>query len=541
MRIVVDGVPAGPGRLADGAQRMARRARPRADGLHPLRAPRSRRHVRAPSSPSRVHPAAQVGVLFIEPLGPVHMCGHGTIAVATMLVETGRVAASGPETTVTLETPAGLVSCRVRHEDGRAADATFRNVPAFSVAPRRRGGRGRAWAACPSTSPTAGTSTPWCRRRRWACAWNPPRPRASSRWASGSGRASRRRCRWCIPRMPEARGLLYVQFYEPARRPDARLRNAVVVAPCGARPLPVRDGNERAPREPARARRASAWGSPSGTSPSSARSSWAAIAGAHGGGRRARYRSRDHRPRLADGARDAAARSAGSVSARAFSSSRAVPRILTLYSPKGVLRLTRSLCAGLVSPGKTAPFLEGRARWHSRVPLDEGMDAVLGSRYRRWLEVILPLYTLALLYVYFRPQSIPPFARGRQRAGHLAVGGVGRGGSDERRARAVRACRRVLPALLAGVPRRAWHGAGGQGRVGGSPRAALLQRVLHPALLAGRHRDPQPGGRRRGLRSHRRAPRTCSGARSSSRPRRPALRACRPPPQVDSPRPAVYP
>jgi hypothetical protein len=35
------------------------------------------------------------------------------------------------------------------------------------------------------------------------------------------------------------------------------------------------------------------------------------------------------------------------------------------------------------------------------------MDAVLGSRYRRWLEVLLPLYTIALLYVYFRPESIP--------------------------------------------------------------------------------------------------------------------------------------
>jgi hypothetical protein len=35
------------------------------------------------------------------------------------------------------------------------------------------------------------------------------------------------------------------------------------------------------------------------------------------------------------------------------------------------------------------------------------MDVVLKSRYRRWLEVVLPLYTVALLYVYFRPQSIP--------------------------------------------------------------------------------------------------------------------------------------
>ena len=45
------------------------------------------------------------------------------------------------------------------------------------------------------------------------------------------------------------------------------------------------------------------------------------------------------------------------------------------------------------------------------------MDAVLGSRYRRWLEVLLPLYTLALLYVYFRPESIPQsLAEGNEQA-----------------------------------------------------------------------------------------------------------------------------
>jgi hypothetical protein len=35
------------------------------------------------------------------------------------------------------------------------------------------------------------------------------------------------------------------------------------------------------------------------------------------------------------------------------------------------------------------------------------MELGLGGRYRRWLEVVLPLYTIALLYVYFRPESIP--------------------------------------------------------------------------------------------------------------------------------------
>lgn len=35
------------------------------------------------------------------------------------------------------------------------------------------------------------------------------------------------------------------------------------------------------------------------------------------------------------------------------------------------------------------------------------MEMGFGGRYRRWLEVVLPLYTIALLYVYFRPQSMP--------------------------------------------------------------------------------------------------------------------------------------
>ena len=37
------------------------------------------------------------------------MCGHGTIGVATVLVETGMVPVTEPVTTVRLDTPAGLV------------------------------------------------------------------------------------------------------------------------------------------------------------------------------------------------------------------------------------------------------------------------------------------------------------------------------------------------------------------------------------------------------------------------------------------------
>jgi proline racemase len=77
---------------------------------------------------------ADYGVLFIEVSGCLPMCGHGTIGVATVLVETGMVAVTSPVTTVRLDTPAGLVIAEVAvRDDGAATGVTIRNVPSFPV------------------------------------------------------------------------------------------------------------------------------------------------------------------------------------------------------------------------------------------------------------------------------------------------------------------------------------------------------------------------------------------------------------------------
>jgi len=78
-------------------------------------------------------PDADHGVVFIEVSGALPMCGHGTIGVATVLVETGMVPVTSPVTTVRLDTPAGLVVARVSVVDGVARSVTIRNVPSFSV------------------------------------------------------------------------------------------------------------------------------------------------------------------------------------------------------------------------------------------------------------------------------------------------------------------------------------------------------------------------------------------------------------------------
>ncbi|MEN2423335.1 proline racemase family protein [Streptomyces rimosus] len=76
-------------------------------------------------------PDADYGVLYIEVSGLLPMCGHGTIGVATVLVETGMVPVVEPVTTVRLDTPAGLVRVDVAVQDGAATSVTLTNVPAF--------------------------------------------------------------------------------------------------------------------------------------------------------------------------------------------------------------------------------------------------------------------------------------------------------------------------------------------------------------------------------------------------------------------------
>jgi len=76
-------------------------------------------------------PDCDWGVIYIEVSGCLPMCGHGTIGVATVLVETGMVPVVEPVTTIRLDTPAGLVVASVSVSDGHADAVTIQNVPSY--------------------------------------------------------------------------------------------------------------------------------------------------------------------------------------------------------------------------------------------------------------------------------------------------------------------------------------------------------------------------------------------------------------------------
>jgi proline racemase len=78
---------------------------------------------------------ADSGVLFWHKDGFSTACGHGTIALATWMVEAGRVtAAPDGVTELAFDVPSGRVVARVECVGGRVRSVTFRNVASYVLA-----------------------------------------------------------------------------------------------------------------------------------------------------------------------------------------------------------------------------------------------------------------------------------------------------------------------------------------------------------------------------------------------------------------------
>jgi proline racemase len=74
---------------------------------------------------------ADLGVVFFHNEGYSTACGHGTIALVTWALESGRLGREEPEPRVVVDVPSGRLETIARMEDGRVRTVRFRNVPAF--------------------------------------------------------------------------------------------------------------------------------------------------------------------------------------------------------------------------------------------------------------------------------------------------------------------------------------------------------------------------------------------------------------------------
>lgn len=76
-------------------------------------------------------PEADAGFIILQGDKAHAMSGSNCICVVTVLLETGVVAMSEPETTVVLDTPAGLVTAKAACKDGKCEQVTLDMVPSF--------------------------------------------------------------------------------------------------------------------------------------------------------------------------------------------------------------------------------------------------------------------------------------------------------------------------------------------------------------------------------------------------------------------------
>lgn len=77
---------------------------------------------------------ADFGLIFFDGGGYLEMCGHSTMGVATAVIELGMFQKKEPTTSLSIDTPAGLIKARVHVEDGQVRSVTIRNVASFLFA-----------------------------------------------------------------------------------------------------------------------------------------------------------------------------------------------------------------------------------------------------------------------------------------------------------------------------------------------------------------------------------------------------------------------
>lgn len=132
LRVILSGFPQPPGGSVLERRRFAR------DRLDDLRRvlmwePRGHADMYGCLLMPPAEPDGDFGLLFLHNDGFSTMCGHGIIAVTTVLIETGLLGSSEPETHVAFDTPAGRVAATATVAGGRVREVRFVNVPSFVV------------------------------------------------------------------------------------------------------------------------------------------------------------------------------------------------------------------------------------------------------------------------------------------------------------------------------------------------------------------------------------------------------------------------
>lgn len=130
VRFILDGLGPIPGKTMVDKQRFFARE---LDNIRTLlmHEPRGHRAMCGAVLTPPVSRDAHFGLLFFDGSGYLNMCGHGTIGVATAVLEQGMFAKEEPHTHLSFDTPAGLIHVKIQIEMGQIRSVTLQNVASF--------------------------------------------------------------------------------------------------------------------------------------------------------------------------------------------------------------------------------------------------------------------------------------------------------------------------------------------------------------------------------------------------------------------------
>jgi len=177
-----------------------------------------------------IRPDCDAGFIIMEPTEYPAMSGSNSICTTTVLLETGMLPMSEPETLVRLEAPGGVVEARATCRDGRCESVEITNVPCFAerldVSLEVEGlgtltvdvAYGGMWYAIADA-------------RALGFALEPHEARDLSLAGERIRAAAREQLSCAHPENPAIAGVSIVQITEPWQGIGRVSRNAVVVAP----------------------------------------------------------------------------------------------------------------------------------------------------------------------------------------------------------------------------------------------------------------------------------------------------------------------
>lgn len=175
-------------------------------------------------------PGTDIGVLYFEASGWLPMCGHDTFGATVALIEAGLVKVEEPLTKIQLDTAAGVVSIEATVKDGVVEEVSFLNAPAL-VLKRNAVVKTEAYGDLTVDISWGGNVYAILPAESIGIAIEPKNSDKIMEIAQILAKDINEQVKFEHPEFAFANKVTHMEFYGPAKNPEADIQNCVVALP----------------------------------------------------------------------------------------------------------------------------------------------------------------------------------------------------------------------------------------------------------------------------------------------------------------------